>query len=652
MRYCTQCGAKLSDSARFCSKCGYRVAKETEEIKHEESTEAFEPEYESEEAEGYSSYNETDGQSIPEEYIDEEYGEYDYPEQEEYHDPPETAAYENGREVCRKKSAPRIKVKPVVLSCAALAVIITVIILLMNSRHYQEIDAKELFEFSYSGLNGFGTADGDLAAYSESIYGTVDDYSAQKEITAEDEKIRVLTDEYEKLYNNGEKKKVAPYFAIDDKTFLGAWSEAKNRKEAAEMRSALLAVKVGGESYVDCEIEKNSGLKNGDVLNVKVVYDEDYLKDHRIKLTNTEFTVSVSGLDSGTEIDPFDSSIIGTEFSGINGKGSFSYRLFSVPEGFSYSSDDLEARDLSNGDTVSVTFEYTQSDLYNAGESFYFERDGKYYIIPSKQKTMEYTVFGLGDIQEIDPFEGLDFEYRDAAPYLTISRIKTDGCDELIKECVRYSLENNTDLDVGDTFTVKAADMWDALGSKGYKLAGEKDEDGFVSKEFTVYQGVPAYVTSENGIEAYEAFGEKKDNVLTSIRSKFSSGSKFIGGISMGGRFVSVLNIELVDIYVGNNDKNRLESIGWGEYRNRIMGLYRIDVRTVDDRRRLMNDTVYAVVYGDDIIFNGEQFETDKVYLNSKFFRTINDFRDEMVLIEGYTVTKCGAPSEADLIVP
>ena len=206
--------------------------------------------------------------------------------------------------------------------------------------------------------------------------------------------------------------------------------------------------------------------------------------------------------------------------------------------------------------------------------------------------THEFSVSGLSEIQELDPFEGLSFEYKNAAPYLTVTRVITDGCDEYVKGNVRFALENNTDLDRGDTFIVKACDSWGALGSKGFRLAGEPDADGFVSKTFTVDIGMPSYVDADNGEEAYRSFGTKPEDILTGFRRRFSRGSRFISGIALDGRFETITDIELVDIYVGTNDKNSFDSIGRGEYYNRLIGLYKIDMLVTNDRGRSMRDAV------------------------------------------------------------
>ena len=67
------------------------------------------------------------------------------------------------------------------------------------------------------------------------------------------------------------------------------------------MRKALLK-ESKGKYKITATVSKNKNLKNGDKVTVKVKYPESYLKSKKIKLTNTEFEVTVKGLS----VDPLD----------------------------------------------------------------------------------------------------------------------------------------------------------------------------------------------------------------------------------------------------------------------------------------------------------------------------------------------------------
>ena len=50
----------------------------------------------------------------------------------------------------------------------------------------------------------------------------------------------------------------------------------------------------------------SENLSNGDKITVNVNFSEDVIKAYKIEPKNTEFTVTVSGLEEGTEVDLFD----------------------------------------------------------------------------------------------------------------------------------------------------------------------------------------------------------------------------------------------------------------------------------------------------------------------------------------------------------
>ncbi len=137
-------------------------------------------------------------------------------------------------------------------------------------------------------------------------------------------------------------------------------------------------------SSINVQIEPNVRLKNGDVVKVTMLYDEEQAKESKVKLKNNQFEVTVNGLKDAQVLDVFEG--LKVNFSGISpfievtldatGCSSFvqSNVEFELPNNY-----------LKNGDSFTVTAKYDpnimEENLYKVNtnqKNFTVENCGEY----------------------------------------------------------------------------------------------------------------------------------------------------------------------------------------------------------------------------------------------------------------------------------
>lgn len=637
MNFCPKCGAKLEGNTKFCGSCGAPIEQE-----------AMQPAGAAPESGAANSAPESNvpaGDTSAQSGIPQSGGFIPgggdggnfIPTGGSANMNAGTVPAENngGAAAAKKPNAfvEKIKANPIMLAVAggALVVLIVLIVIIANITKYQKIDAKDLFKVEFEGINTCGEATAELNCYEEYYYSTLDAADKLKDTLGDDYADLIDDFDYEDELDDMDED-VSPYFSLKEETFLDAWSKADDKSEANSMRKALMKTDKKGEYKLKCKIENNKNLKNGDKVKCVVTYDEEYLKENNIKLKNTEFEVEVKGLDDGQEIDFFDG--VEVTFTGIDGKGYASVDTYNAMSMFSYDYD--TSSNLSNGDKFTITAR-CYYDMTKAGDKYWFKYDDEYYITSEKEQTKEYEVSGLTEVQEIDPFEGLAFETQRGTPFLKITDVNTDGCDSKIKSYVRFEIVNGDSLDQGDKFTVKAIDRYGDLEDEGYKLSGTPDADGYVSKEFTVDASYAAYVTAANGAEAMNSFQSSIDDKIQDLR-KSIKGTSYLSGVDLEGKVESIDSFEKVDTYVAFNNKTNYDSFGWSEHVNRIINVYKVEV-TVDSEKK-EKDKFYAVIYTDDVIYDGENYTGGS--FSSSYYDDEAALKKGIVDIEGYTVKKCG----------
>ena len=145
--------------------------------------------------------------------------------------------------------------------------------------------------------------------------------------------------------------------------------------------------------------------------------------------------------------------------------------------------------DLKNGDVVKVKFTFNNDAADEYGITYVGDE-------------MEFTVSGLGEIKELDPFANVTIEYEGTSPNATANLVN-NATDEALKD-LYFEIENNGNLAKGATFTV----------SVDYDEEGFMDQYGAklttTSKQFTV-DNVDTYITTTSEIPA---------DLLTSVKNQ------------------------------------------------------------------------------------------------------------------------------------
>lgn len=161
-------------------------------------------------------------------------------------------------------------------------------------------------------------------------------------------------------------------------------------------------------SSINVQIEPNVRLKNGDVVKVTMLYDEEQAKESKVKLKDNQFEVTVSGLKDAQVLDVFEG--LKVNFSGISpfievtldatGCSSFvqSNVEFELPNNY-----------LKNGDSFTVTAKYDPSimeeNLYKVNinqKNFTVENCGEYLT------SLEGKDLGAINQELIDKREAID----------------------------------------------------------------------------------------------------------------------------------------------------------------------------------------------------------------------------------------------------
>ena len=482
-KFCAKCGNALNENEKFCAKCGTPAPADETEAAAPAETEAAPAPAVTEAAPAEPANESVFTAPVP---------------------PPVAEAAVAATPVSKANGAfAKHKGAIIGIACAAVAVI-AVIVVILCLPSYQKIDAKELFYINFKGVNGNGTVIGYLNA---------DTVAAEKDYDRYDKLKRAEEEEEELEDDDGYSK----YFTSDKKELLKAYDKAKDKDAANDMKKALLKVKKE-EYLLKVKFDKETGLSNGDTVKVTVEYDEDYLKENKIELSNTEFDLEVSGLVEGEKLDLFKNFNI--KFEGRDGEGRAVYDTANKDLPF-IDYDAPYSRDLKNNDSYEVTAtiktyqlkDVTPLDPDDSSKGFYFTYKDKMYIAEKNSETKSFTVSGLTELQEVDVFKDIKFNTRGGVPYLKISSVDKDDCEEIVKDNVSFSIvtENGDFLKAGDTFKVKASTY--SLKREGYKPAGDVDEDGYAVKEFTVDSSFGFYISDkcttgdvdllENGFKTY-----------------------------------------------------------------------------------------------------------------------------------------------------
>lgn len=466
-KFCVNCGAQLDDAAEFCKECGAKQSVSAANANAEANTTPAAPG--------------NDGSPIG----------------------------AMGEKLSSMSSEQKKKIGIIsAIVAAAVILIIVAVTVIVSLTKYQKIDCKELYFVAYDGINGQATAQVYLAT-PENIYSD----------PSFDSKFRE-SKYYEDYDYDGFVNSLASKWLLskDDKDFKDAWTKFDSKKDIEKAQSKLI-------DEIEFKVDKKEveNLKNGDTFKVKVKYDEEKLKKRNIKLTNTEFTVTVEGLVEPTVLDPL--SNVTVKFTGVDGMGEMELdtsALTDIESDAFYVYSDWYYDELSNGDVVTVT-----AEPYYSLSGGYFTIDGEYYTYDEDSLTKEFTVEGLTGLEVLDPFEGFELKYSGVAPDLDVSA-NTENCPDVVQDYVYFEIDNRYGLDIGDTVTVTASVGWYAeeLAEEGYKLASDE-----VTKKFTIGDEAPHYINDikdAKSLDVDTVFESLLEDIDDSVGSEYLANAHVI----------------------------------------------------------------------------------------------------------------------------
>lgn len=183
---------------------------------------------------------------------------------------------------------------------------------------------------------------------------------------------------------------------------------------------------------------------------------------------------------------------------------------------------------LSNGDTVNVRWK-CDDDTAKAD-----------FGVHLSYEDLAFTVEGLQEAQEIDPFAGIELTYSGTAPNGEVS-LANHAEDSLTTNLrLRYEVEPTNGLDNGDTVTVSLPDI-DTEESRQYYLTNFGVVFTETQKTYTV-EGLGAYVTSLSEVtadtETLDAMKARGEDSLRATAAKEWSEEISLDGMTYLGSYL------------------------------------------------------------------------------------------------------------------
>lgn len=323
--FCANCGEKIEDGAKFCGKCGWKVETAgTSQAQEAAVAETAEETAVTETAVAEEAVKEEAATAVPvpEAPVAEETPVEETPKTEA---PAEAVPAEETPKTEKKKKGKLILI-PVVL--LALIGIVVGVVLFLNGLKREEIDLADVVSFQVTGYSGYGVA----------------------EVVLNED---MLEDEYED--------------AILEHTEL-RWSKFVKEVDLLEY-----------------EVTDLAGLSNGDKIVLTWTCDKDKAsEEYKVDILGETVEYTVTGLPEIAKVDPFEDFTV--TFSGISGEGIISVDTDGYQNYFDFFYYSVSQwSELSNGDTVTISFDVSQYKDYVA------EKYG--YVLSATEKS--YTVSGL-----------------------------------------------------------------------------------------------------------------------------------------------------------------------------------------------------------------------------------------------------------------
>lgn len=173
-------------------------------------------------------------------------------------------------------------------------------------------------------------------------------------------------------------------------------------------------------------------------------------------------------------------------------------KFSSAVSSMDYSIVSDKKENFSNGDVVTIKLSYNEKKLQEAG-------------IGISDATFEYTVEGLTEATDIDPFEGLKIEYTGVSPKVKVE-FDTAGCDEYVRNNVNFYIDGDSyNFANGEKFTVTASYNESKAEQNAINITS-------TSKEYTV-EGALEYPATLDGVDL-AAIDSQFNDMLEAAMSK------------------------------------------------------------------------------------------------------------------------------------
>ena len=332
-----------------------------------------------------------------------------------------------------------------------------------------------------------------------------------------------------------------PYYLLNSLT-----SGSKKWKKLSDLYSMM-------NSTFQGSLDKTTDLSNGD----EIVFEwnnnknqmEQIEKDFKVSFSCKEMKKDVEGLAEIEEFDPFED--VEVKFSGYAPNGTAEIQNnseynYETP----YLDFELDKRDgLSNGDKVTVSVANAVGD-----EDTFRENCIRDWGVAPSAVTKEYTVEGLDEMEDYDPFEHIIVSFSGTSPDTTINITNNTGIEDLEFEADKYEK-----LKLGDTVTVTAKGYYDEDPAE--LCAYEGKNLTVTSKEYTV-ENVPKYADqlSEIPQDMLDKMDQNAQDKLNAYAANNWSDEERLVGISLEGEYFLYVKdgADTYDYWSGESTYNKL----------------------------------------------------------------------------------------------
>lgn len=300
------------------------------------------------------------------------------------------------------------------------------------------------------------------------------------------------------------------------------------------------------------KLDKTSDISNGDEVVFSWNNNKDQLanleKEFKVSFKYKDIKQEVKELKEIEEYDPFEN--VEVVFDGYDSAGTAEIRNnddgYDVPY-FYYELDKYDG--LSNGDTVTLSIPDAEGDEET------FKKD---YIrgwgVELTAISKEYTVEGLKEMEDYDPFNDISVSFSGISPNVSASIQKNN-----VKiEDLDFSVDKSENLRLGDTVTVTVVAYYDdpetLCMQEGKKLTA-------TSKDYTV-ENVPKYASTVSEITPdmmNKMDQNAQDKLYADAASSWESEEKITEMTLIGNYFLTAKeNADVYDYWSGESVMNRL----------------------------------------------------------------------------------------------